>query len=145
MTDRDRAVLVLHGGILVLFALMLGLLAVTDAPGDTGRTWRSAHQTLLLLGAWILTTAGTAPVLRLEAREAKGLVWSLAGAGYAMAVTLSVRASTGVSGFEPGGSAANWVAFLSNTVVTLASALAALLTISGAWNALRGPRASGAR
>ena len=137
MTDRHRALLALHGGILILFALILGLLAVTDSPGEGLRTWRSVHQTLLLFGAWMLATASVASLLRLGPREARGLVWSIAGGGYAMAITLTVRASTGVSGFEPGGPTASWVAFVANAVVMLASVLAALLTITGAWNAVR--------
>jgi hypothetical protein len=137
MTDRHRALLALHGGTLVLIALVLGLLAVTDAPVADARNWRSAHQTVLLFGAWLLATAGAAPTLRLEGREASGLVWALAVGGYSMTGTLVVRASTGVTGFEPGGSTANSVAFVSNAVVMLSSVLAGLLTISGAWNALR--------
>lgn len=109
MTDRHRALLALHGGVLILIALLLGLLAVTDSPASGLRNWQSAHQTLLLLGAWQLATAGA-----------------------------------GVTGFNPGGSAAEWVAFVSNAVVMLTSVLAALLTISGAWNALRPSRDSSA-
>lgn len=144
MTDRHRALLALHGGILVVIALLLGLLAVTDSPANGARNWRSAHQTILLFGAWLLATAGAASVLRLEEREARGLVWALAIGGYFMCATLVVRASTGVSGFEPGGSTADWAAFVSNAVVMLSSVMAGLLTISGAWNALRAGSRSGA-
>jgi hypothetical protein len=140
MTDRQRALLVLQGGVIILFALLLGLLAVVDVPGEHLRNWRSTHQTLLMFGTWILATAGFAPVLRLEAREASGLVWSLIVGGYAMALTLSVRAATGVTGFQPGGSTADWVAFVSNLMVMLTTVLAALLTIGGAWQALRRSR-----
>lgn len=77
------------------------------------RNWRSAHETLVLFGVWLLATAGAAPVLRLRDAEARGLVWARACGAYAM-------------------------------VVVRASALAALLTISGAWNALRQARSSGA-
>lgn len=137
MTDRQRAQLVLHGGVLILFALATGLLAVTEAPVASERTWRSMHQTLLIFGIWLLATAGLGPVLRLGTREARALVWCLVSGGSSMAVTLSVRAMTGVSGFAPGGSAASWVAFVSNMAVVLASALAAMLTITGAWAAYR--------
>lgn len=106
MTDRHRAVLALHGGILILIALLLGLLAVTDSPAAGLRNWQSAHHTLLLFGTWLLATAGAGSVLRLELREARGLVWALATGAYSMLLTLVVRAGTGVTGFNPGGSAA---------------------------------------
>jgi len=137
MTDRQRALLALHGGILVLVALLTGFLAVTDTSVDGVRGWRSVHQTLLLFGAWILAIAGAAPMLRLPMREATALVWALASSGYAMVVVLVVRASTGVTGFEFGESAASRIAFAANMVVTLGALVAALLTISGAWNARR--------
>lgn len=144
MTDRHRALLALHGGIVILIALLLGLLAVTDTPVEGLRNWRSAHQTLVLFGVWLLATAGAGSVLRLRSAEARGLVWALVIGAYAMVVTLSVRASTGVTGFGPGGSAAEWVAFVSNAIVMLASVLAALMTMSGARDALRHARSSSA-
>ena len=137
MSDRHRAFLAFHGAVIIFVALVLGLLAVTDSPAAGVRNWRSAHQTLLVFGAWLLATAGAGSVLRLAQREARGLVWALSTGGYSMALTLAVRASTGVTGFEPGGSVAASIAFASNALVMLASVLAALLTLSGAWNALR--------
>lgn len=144
MTARHRAWLAVHGGIIILIALLLGLLAVTDTPVDGLRSWRSAHQTLVLFGVWLLATAGAGSVLQLRSAEARGLVWALVIGAYAMAVTLSVRASTGVTGFQPGGSVPDWVAFLSNAIVVLASVVAALLTLAGALAALRHPPSSGA-
>lgn len=143
MTARQRALLALHGSILVVIALLTGFLAVVDTL-DGARGWRSVHQTLLAFGAWILATAGAAPTIRLAPREARALVWALASSGYAMVLVLIVRASTGVTGFEFGPSNPSRIAFLANMVVTLGAFLAALLTFSGAWNALRSKSEIGA-
>jgi hypothetical protein len=143
MTARQRALLALHGSILVVIALLTGFMAVIDTV-DGARGWRSVHQTLLVFGAWTLATAGAAPAIRLAPREARALVWALASSGYAMVLVLIVRASTGVTGFEFGPSIASRIAFLANMVVTLGAFLAALLTLIGAWNALRSQSEIGA-
>ena len=136
MSMRLRSTLVLHGGIILLLGLLSGFLAVADSIGMP-RGWESVHQTLLLFGVWMLATGSGGALLALPEREARGLVWALVGAGYSLLVVLFLRATTGVRGFEVGGSVANWIALVANGLVSLGSLLAALLTIDGARRAVR--------
>lgn len=138
MSIKLRATLVLHGGVILLLGLLSGFLAVADSVGIGTRGWQSVHQTLLAFGVWMVATGSGAGLLQLGEREARGLVWSLVGAGYALLVVLVLRATTGVQGFEFGGSLADWLAVVANGLVSLGSLLAALLTIDGARRALRG-------
>jgi hypothetical protein len=137
MNARHRAQLVFHGAVILVPAFLAGFLSVSDEVGGGGRSWESVHSTLILMGVWLIATGAAAEVLELAEREARGLVWSLSSAGYALVGVLVIRAATGVSGFEPSGSAADWTAFLLNMIVVTGSILAAFLTISGARNALR--------
>jgi hypothetical protein len=137
MSIRLRAMLVMHGGVILLLGLLSGFLAVADSVGSGTRGWQSVHQTLLAFGVWMVATGSGAALLRLPDREARALVWSLVGAGYSLLVVLVVRATTGVQGFEIGGSAADWIALVANGLVSLGSVLAAMLTIDGALRAMR--------
>lgn len=137
MAARLRAQLMLHGGVIILLGLLSGFLAVSDNAGGPTRGWQSVHQTLLVFGVWMLATGSGGSALLLPARESRALAWSLVGAGYALVVVLAVRATTGVSGFEFGESAAGTVAFFANMIVALGAILAALLTIDGAARAAR--------
>jgi hypothetical protein len=144
MNARHRAVLILNGGLILVVALLSGFLSVLDAIGTAGRGWESVHITLMIAGVWLVATGAAAGVLVLAEREARGLVWSQVGASWALAAVLALRAVTGVSGFAPEGPLANWAAFFLNMIVTLGMFLTAFLTVSGASNALRGTRGSGA-
>ncbi len=138
-----RVRLTLHGAIVLLVGLVAGLGAVTDVPGQPGREWTSVHQTLLVTGVWMLTTASASVFLTLPRREAAGLVWSLSSAGYALILSLVLQATTGVRGISPDGSVANWLAFVANIVVVIGGLLAALLTVAGARASLRAGVAAG--
>jgi hypothetical protein len=138
MIDKPRVQLIGHAAILLLFALAAGFPAVVDAdPLGRLHTWRSAHLALLVIGIWILATAAVMPSLVLPRREATALVWSLAVTGYGIGTAVLLEAGAGVNGHGPGGGMANWVAFLGNTIGALAALLAVLLTLTGAWAALR--------
>jgi hypothetical protein len=143
VNDRHRAVLVFNGAAIIFIALISGFLAVGGAGEGGARDWASVHTTLMIAGIWLIATGGAAGVLVLAEREARGLVWTQVGGSWALVGVLAVRVFTGVRGFTPEGPLANWVSFFLNMIVTLGVLLAALLTISGARNALRGTRASG--
>lgn len=139
MDGNERGWILLHGSAVVLIGLLCGLAAVVEEiAGSQPQLWRAAHNALLLAGAWILATAAVLPFLVLNQRERTVLCWSLLATAYAFTTTLLVQAITGVRVLEPGGSASQWIAFVGNIVTVGASLLAALLTLLGAWAALRG-------
>jgi hypothetical protein len=143
VTERHRALLILNGAAIIFVALLSGFLAVGGAGEGGARDWESVHVTLILAGVWLIATGGAAEVLVLAEREARALVWSQVGGSWALVGVLAIRVVTGVRGFAPEGPLSNWVSFFLNMIVTLGALLAALLTLSGALNALRGTRASG--
>jgi hypothetical protein len=137
MSDAHRIRLILHGDVVVLVGLLAGFGAVTDSIGETGRSWTSVHQTLMLVGIWILVTGSVSSALKLSEREAWALVVALVGTGYAQIVSLFVQAGAGVRGIAPEGPFLNWFAFALNMLVVLGGLLAATLTVLGARAALR--------
>ena len=132
--------LVLHGAIVFLVALALGIPSVIEVSAQTGRMWQAAHAALLILGVWIIATAAIIPLLALAEPEASGLKWSLVAAGYGFMTAVILQAVTGVRAFSPEGSIVTKIAFAANLVAVLSSFLAASLTLVGASNALRGSR-----
>jgi hypothetical protein len=140
-TDPPRSIALLHGAAVVLVGLLCGLVAVVEEIARSQpQLWRSAHNALLLAGAWILATAAVMPSLALGQRERAALSWSLVATAYAFTTTLLVQAITGVRVLEPRGPVTQWIAFLGTIVTVGASLLAALLTLQGTWAALRGNR-----
>lgn len=127
----------LFNGALVLFVgLVCGFMAITETPG-TGMSWRAVHSALLMAGIWLLATGSAIPHLTLDGRSTQALGWSLIAASYGFMLTLIVQAITGVRGLEPTGSPAMLAAFAGNIVAVLAGLLAALLTLQGAYSALK--------
>jgi hypothetical protein len=129
--------LIVHGAIVFLVALALGIPSVIEVTTQTGRMWQAAHSALLILGIWMIATAAITPLLTLAAAEASGLKWSLVAAGYSFMTAVVLQAITGVRAFSMEGTIATKIAFLANLVAVLSSFLAASLTLVGASNALR--------
>lgn len=136
MLDRNRSRLVLHGAVVLFVALVAGFGAVTDSLDPVGRSWTSVHQTLMLVGVWMLATASVYPSLVLPRRERRGLVGALVVTGYALTGSLFTQAAAGVRGVAPEGPILNTLAFGANVVVVLCGLLAAALTMLGARAAL---------
>jgi hypothetical protein len=138
MTTTDRARLVYHGAIVLLVGLLCGFPAVPGVVVEALHGWRKAHLSILLLGLWLLATAGIYPSLLLSKRQAHVLNWSLFIAGYSLTVANILMAFTGMLGLRPTGPAANWAVFSLKVVGALGGVLAALLTTIGAHIAVKG-------
>jgi len=125
-----------NGALVLLVGLACGFLAITETPG-TSMSWRAVHSALLMAGIWLLATGSAISHLVLDSRSMQALGWSLIAAAHGFMLTLIVQAITGVRGLEPGGSFAMLAAFAGNIVAVLAGLLAALLTLQGAYAALK--------
>lgn len=134
--------LILHGAIVLIVALGCGIPSVVEVATQTGRMWQAAHSALLLLGVWIIATAGIIPLLALAEPEASGLKWSLVVAGYSFMTAVILQALTGVRAFSPEGTVVTKIAFAANLIAVLSSFLAVALTLVGSSNALRASQRS---
>jgi uncharacterized membrane protein HdeD (DUF308 family) len=137
--DVQRRI-VFHGAAVLLVGLLCGLPSVVEVTGGSTRMWQAAHSALLMLGIWLIASAAVVPVLVLEPREAKGLVWSLVIAGYSFMTAVIIQAITGVRAVSPDVSPVGRIAFVANLFAVLSSFLAAALIMSGAYNGLRASR-----
>jgi len=141
MNNRQRALVLLHGAALILIGFLCGLPAVAEElAGSHPQTWRAAHGALLLAGTWLLATAAIQPLLILPRRHATALCWSLLAAAYAFSTAVLVQAITGVRALAPHGTPAGGVAWVANIATVGACVLAGILTLVGAWGALRDHR-----
>jgi hypothetical protein len=141
VSDKQRALVILHGAALILLGFLCGLAAVGEELARMEpQTWRAAHGALLLAGAWLLATAAVQPLLVLPARQASALGWSLLVTAYAFSIAILIQAITGVRALSPHDTLAGWVAYGANIVTVGASVLASVLTLVGAWAAVRSHR-----
>jgi len=137
---RERSVLTLHGGIILLLGLLAGLPAVAEElANNQPPLWRAGHGALLLAGVWLLASAALLPTLVLPTRQRATLAGALLTAGYSFTIAVLVQAATGVRALSPHGTLTSWIAYGANLVTVAAALLAALLTILGASAALRQP------
>jgi hypothetical protein len=141
-TPETQRLLVFHGSVILLIALLCGIPSVVEVSSGSGRMWQGAHSALLILGVWLLATAAVLPLLVLEPREATALRRSLLLMAYSFMVAVIVQAVTGVRVFGPDRSPVNMLVFSANLLAVLGTLLAAMLTALGAWNGLRESRRS---
>lgn len=140
MHTSDRTRVVFHGAVIVFVGLLCGYPTVSE--GEVARLWHTAHEGLILIGVMMLAISSAMPVLSLERREARGLVWSLLATGYGFMTGLLIEGVTGAHAFGPSRSPVLMVAFVGNATGVLGSMLAAGLTIVGARAARRASMAS---
>src|SRR5581483_4591371 len=108
--------LVFHGAVVMFVGLLCGYPAVAEQGDEAVRLWRAAHLELLLIGMWLLATAGILPSLALARREAVGLLWALVATGYGLMTALVLGAITGARAIAPAGSVVNEIAFAGSVV-----------------------------
>jgi hypothetical protein len=138
---HPRAVVVVHGAAVLLLGLLLGLAAVVEEiSGTQPLLWRAGHNALLLAGVWLLATAAVLPLLVLPARQVAALCWSLVVTAWAFATAILIQAITGVRALSPGATVPGTVGFVANIVTVGAGLLAGVLTLVGAWGALKADR-----
>jgi hypothetical protein len=134
MPHRDRPRVVFHGGVVLLAGLLCGLPSVAEPESE--RMWRTAHESLIMMGILLLAVSSVLPVLVLERREARGLFVALLATSYGFTVGLVLQAVTGTHAFAPSASPLPLIAFIGNVTGILGSLLAALLIMTGARAAL---------
>lgn len=137
---RDRARLIMHGGIVLLIGLLCGLPTTVEQINGNERHWHTAHEALIMMGVWILASSSVLTGLALTAREHIALRWALTGMGYAFAFALVVGGIFNVDVFDPGRTPFQFIAFLAATLGIFGAVMSAGLTIKGALAAAREAR-----
>jgi hypothetical protein len=97
--------------------------------------WRVAHSGLIAGGVWSIATGAAVRHLSLSARGASTLAWSVVLANYGFLLNGVARAAAGGTGAA--GYPLNWAVLSTFAIASLASLLAAGVTITGAFLALR--------
>lgn len=130
MSHESRMRVVTHGAIVLLVGLLCGIPTVPEE--EPMRLWHTAHESLIMIGILLFAVSSVMPILVLERREARALVWSLLGTGYGLMTGLVLQAVTGHHAFGPSTSPVLMIAFIGSTVGMLGSVLTASLTLMGA-------------
>ena len=131
--------LVLHGSIVVMIGLLVGIpygQAITGGMGaEVVRAWRAAHDGLIMGGIMLVAVGPACGWVRLRPAVEALLGWSLIVSGYAFVLALVGAAVLGVRGLEPAGPGANLLVFGANTTGALGSLLGIGLLVGGAIGA----------
>ena len=143
MLTESRMRIVFHGAAVLLVGLLCGLPTTTEH--EPMRLWHTAHEALIMIGTLMIALSSAMPLLALEAREARALVWALLGMGYGLMGGVTLQAIGGQSAIGPSSSPLLMIAFLFNVVGILGSVLSASLTMIGANPARRAAAAETAR
>ena len=136
--DKDRLRLIFHGAIVLLAGLLCGLPTAVESMNESARFWHTAHEALIMIGVWMFAASSVRSALVLDRREAVALVWSFLAMGYGLMTALVMGGILGVSPFEPGGTPATFVAFLSAVVGIFGSFVATAVTLMGVRAAMDG-------
>ena len=140
MPTHYRLRVVFHGAVVLLVGLLCGLPTATEAGNESARLWHLAHESLIMIGVWLLATASLLPLLVLEKREASALVWSLVLTVYGFMPALLIEGITETRAFQPTTSPVLLIAFLGNVIGILGSVVTAALLLMGARAALKAGR-----
>jgi hypothetical protein len=130
MSHESRMRVVTHGAIVLLVGLLCGIPTVPEE--EPMRLWHTAHESLIMIGILMLAVSSILPILVLEKREARALVWCLLCTGYGLMIGLILQAIAGHHAFGPSTSPVLMIAFIGSTIGMLGSVLTASLTLMGA-------------
>jgi hypothetical protein len=135
MTERAELQMFFHGAVVLFVGFLFGF-GIADTPGDAGADfWRVAHSGLVAGGVWSIATGAAARRLALDGRGIVLLAWSVVVANYGFIFNGFARAAA--SGSDDAGGPLDWLVLGSFALASVASLLAAGLTIVGAFRALR--------
>src|SRR5260221_1819711 len=101
MPSRYRVRIVFHGAIVLLVGLLIGSPTGTEVGSEANRLWHTAHESLIMMGVWLLTMGSVFPVLALERREAAGVFLALLSTAYGFMVGAGLQGMTGRGAFLP--------------------------------------------
>lgn len=139
MTGRADLQMTLHGAIVLLLGYLCGIPLEVGTTQNWGNAdihfWRVAHSGLVVGGVWSIATGAVVRHLSLSGRSISTLAWSVALANYGFLVNGFARAAAG--GSDGAGVSLNWLVLSTFALASLASLLAAGLTIVGAFLTLR--------
>ena len=144
MAARAELQMLLHGAIVLFLGFLLGFplaVGITENSVTAGvHFWRVAHSGLVAGGVWSIATGAAVRHLSLNSHTIPMLAWSVVLANYGFVLNGFARAAVG--GPDGAGDPFNWLVLSSFALASLASLLAAGLTIVGAFLALRAPAAA---
>ena len=130
MTHSDRTRVLFHGAIVMLVGMLSGLPTVPEQ--EPMRLWHTAHEAQIMLGVIMIGVSSAMPVLVLERREARALIWTSLAMGYGLMTGTIMQAVLGHTAFSPSTNPWLMAAFLANVVGIFGSVMTASLTIMGA-------------
>ncbi len=133
--------LVLHGAVVVLIGLLVGIPygnAITGgADAEIIRAWRAAHDGLIMGGLLLIAAGPASALVDLGALGQVVLARALIVSAYAFAVALTSAAVFGFRGLEPVAPAMNVVVFVANSIGAVGSLVGVGLFVTGAARAGR--------
>jgi len=93
MSRRGHLQLILHGAIILLIGMLVGIPGFPSTQKYTLMDeirlfWRQAHLIPVVTGAWMIASGAALPHLKLTDRGESLLTWSLIVSGYAFPVSL---------------------------------------------------------
>lgn len=131
MAEKDRLTLIFHGAVVILVGLLSGVPTTVETIGETGRYWHTAHEALIMMGAWMLAASSVRSALVLDRREAAAFVWSFLAMGYGFMTALILGGSFGFSPFEPGSTPVRFIGFSCALLGILGAFVATAVTLMG--------------
>jgi hypothetical protein len=95
MPRRGHLMLFLHGSILLVLSMILGLppfsLFSESMSPEKHLFWRQAHVILIATGVWMVAVGSAMPHLALTDRRERLLTWSMIISGYSFALSLPIQ------------------------------------------------------
>lgn len=141
MIPLNRARLLFHGAVILLFSLLCGLplfVAVQEGWGEEAvRFWRSAHVGLAAVGVWSIATGAVIGYLVLGTRGVSVLSWSIIVSNYAISVAILVRALAMSLHLDVGTLPLQALVAGSRNLSAVAGFVAAIITLRSAAAAVR--------
>jgi hypothetical protein len=125
-----------------MFAGFVFRFSITSDWGpDQQRAWRVVHTFLTSCGGLYTAIGAVGHLLKLGARAATFVVWTLAVSAYAFALALMIGPLVGARGLELTGSAINTIIFIAFSLSSAGGITAMLVVIRGALATLKEPAA----
>ncbi len=145
MPRRGHLRLFLHGSILLVFSMVLGIPAFSlfskGMPEWIHLFWRQSHVILMLTGVWMIAVGSAIPHLALTDRREGFLTGSMIISGYAFVLSLPIQGTAVYNGCAnkdlTGCTGYNLYVFVLGINGALAL-VAALIVIIGAFSVLEG-------
>ena len=131
--------LILHGSIIILIGLLVGLplrSSILRKAEDKANAWRVAHSVLIMDGLMMALVGMLLPRLSLSQVMIGASVWSLVASGYGFAVAFTAGAWKGLRGLSARPFGLNTVLFVAHVVGALGSFIGMAIVFYGLLKAV---------